>query len=108
MLYYERMRRILQFATFFFVLATALFPLVEYFDRWDSPGISNDTEFAVFLLIFVLCLVLLVSKLVSALALRVNLVSVPYCLRSDESGAVGSNCPLEIFVPPLSSSPLRT
>jgi hypothetical protein len=107
MLYDGLMRRLLQFATLFFILATVLTPLVEYFDRWDSPGISNDTEFAVFLLIFVLCLVLLVSKLVSALALLVNLVSVPYFQRSDGSGAVGVNCPLEIFVPPLSSPPLR-
>ena len=101
------MRRLLQFGTLLLVLVTVLTPLAEYFDRWDSPGISNDTEFAVFLLIFALCLVLLVSKLVSVLALLVNLVSLPYFQQSDESWAVEPNGPLGIFVPPLSSPPLR-
>jgi hypothetical protein len=71
------MRRLLQFGILFFVLVTFLAPLAECFDRWDAPGIGNDTEFAVFFLIFALCLVLLVSKLVSALALLVNLISFP-------------------------------
>ena len=48
------MRRLLQFGTLFFVLVTFLAPLAECFDRWDAPGIGNDTEFAVFFLIFAL------------------------------------------------------
>jgi hypothetical protein len=101
------MRRLLQFGTLFFVLVTFLAPLAECFDRWDAPGIGNDTEFAVFFLIFALCLVLLVSKLVSALALIVNLISFPRFHLSDGSWAVDAGNPLAIFVPPLRSPPLR-
>jgi hypothetical protein len=101
------MRRLLQFGTLFFVLVTLLAPLAECFDRWDAPGIGNDTEFAVFFLIFALCLVLLVSKLVSALALLVHLISLPHFQLSDESWAIEANSPLGIFVPPLSFPPLR-
>lgn len=62
------MRRLLQCVTFFFVL-------VALFARWDAPGISNDTELAVFALVFLLCLVFLVSRLISARASLVSLVS---------------------------------
>lgn len=68
------MRRLLLFGTFFFVLVTFFAPLAECFDRWDPPGVSNDTEFAVFALIFILCLVLLVSKPIFTLASLVSLV----------------------------------
>jgi len=101
------MRRLLQFGTLLFALVTVLTPLMEYFDRWDSAGIGNDTEFAVFLLIFALCLVLVVSKLISALALAVNLVPLFHFQLSDELRAVEVNGSPEIFIPPHSSLPLR-
>jgi len=59
------------------LLAAFFTPLVEFFDRWDPPGPSNDTEMAVFGLIFALCLVLIVCKLTAALATLISLVLVP-------------------------------
>jgi Na+/phosphate symporter len=59
------------------LLAAFLTPLIEFFDRWDPPGPSNDTEMAVFGLIFALCLVLIVCKLTAALATLISLVLVP-------------------------------
>jgi hypothetical protein len=58
------------------LLAAFFTPLVEFFDRWDPPGPSNDTEMAVFGLIFALCLVLIVCKLTAALATLISLVLV--------------------------------
>jgi hypothetical protein len=58
------------------LLAAFFTPLIEFFDRWDPPGPSNDTEMAVFGLIFALCLVLIVCKLTAALATLISLVLV--------------------------------
>jgi hypothetical protein len=74
------MRRLLQLGTLLFVLSTILVPVAEFFDRWDAPGISNDTEFAFFALVLMICLLLLVSKLVSSLDLRMHLVTMPFVL----------------------------
>jgi hypothetical protein len=101
------MRRLLQVGTFLFLLATFLAPLTECFDRWDPPGISNDMEFAVFALIFALCLVLVVSKLISALALLIDLVSQYFIQNSNGLGPIGAKHGLDIFIPPLLSAPLR-
>lgn len=57
------------------VLATILAPISELFDRWDAPGLSNDTEFAIFTLVLFLALVLLVSKLVALHRLIVSLAA---------------------------------
>jgi hypothetical protein len=101
------MKRLLQFGTLLFLLVTFLTPLMECFDRWDAAGISNDTEFAVFTLIFALCLVLLVSVLLAARALLSYLISSlrlhpPEAFRSIAVASV-----FEMFIPPLNSSPLR-
>lgn len=61
------MRRLLQFGVLFLSLAAFLTPLIEFFDRWDPPGPSNDTELAAFGLILTFCLILLVSRLVASL-----------------------------------------
>jgi hypothetical protein len=53
------MRRLLKFVTTFFVVVTILMPLLEYFDRWDRPGLSNDTELPVFLIALFISLALL-------------------------------------------------
>jgi Na+/phosphate symporter len=100
------MRRLLQFGTFLFVLIAFLAPLAECLDRWDPPGLNNDTEFAVFALIFVLCLVLLVSKLISALAQSIHLIVSPHRQAPKRWISSRFDAFLEI-VPPLSSPPLR-
>lgn len=70
------MRRLLQFATVTFLLVTFLAPVVECFDRWDAAGLRNDTEFAVFAVVLLMCLVLLVASLVAAAAHRTDMTVV--------------------------------
>jgi hypothetical protein len=101
------MRRLLQLGTLFLLLATFLTPLSECFDRWDPPGISNDVEFALFALILTLCLVLLVGKLVSALALVFRFVLISRFRQSDPPMATCGRGAIAFFVPPLSPPPLR-
>lgn len=47
--------------TIIFVMVTFLMPLLECFDRWDGPGLANDTEFPVFLITLFVTLVLLAA-----------------------------------------------
>jgi len=101
------MRRLLQFGCLFLLLVTFVTPLSEWFDRWDAPGLSNDAEFAIFSLVLTLCVVLLVSRLISVMALRMRLIAEPYLARAEASGAAATNSPFTIFVPPLSPPPLR-
>ena len=53
------MKRLVKFVTISFVMATFLMPLLECFDRWDRPGLSNDTEMPIFLIFLFVSLVLL-------------------------------------------------
>jgi hypothetical protein len=55
------MKRLLRFATILMVTVTLLMPLLEYFDRWDRPGLGNDTELPVFLITLFITLVILVA-----------------------------------------------
>ena len=54
------MRRIFQLGTLLLLLTVFLAPVFEFFDRWDAPGLNNDTEMAVF------CFVLLLPLLLAA------------------------------------------
>lgn len=102
------MRRLLQFATLAFVLVTLLAPLCETLDRWDAPGLASDTEFAVFVLALSVTLVLLVSRLVAVLALRMSVLAE---LFADQAGCcVPAKSGLSFIaavIPPLSPPPLR-
>jgi hypothetical protein len=89
------------------LLATFLAPLVEFFDRWDPPGPSNDMEMAVFGLILVLCLVLVVCKLTASLAGLIAFISVLRPRLSRGSPARTGPVFARVFVPPLSPPPLR-
>jgi hypothetical protein len=88
------------------LLAAFLTPLVEFFDRWDPPGPSNDTEMAVFGLIFGLCLVLIVCKLTAALATLISLVLVLGLRQSRGSPRREAHSFLSSIVPQI-SPPLR-
>jgi len=59
------------------ILAAFITPLIEFLDRWDPPGLGNDTEQGVFALILVLCLVLLVCKLITSLCKLIDLALSP-------------------------------
>jgi len=99
-------RRLLQLGFVLLIMATFLAPIAECFDRWDAPGLSNDTEFPLFLFVLFICLVLIVAKLVSLRALTLQFVSrlvpLPVAFASEDIASV-----LPSPVPPHSSPPLR-
>jgi hypothetical protein len=95
------MRRLLQIGTFLFLLVIFLAPLAECFDRWDAPGISNDTEFSVFALVLALCLVLVVCLLIAARSLLLNLVLERVAQElTDQWLPIGAKLQVSIFIPP--------
>ncbi len=100
------MKHILQLGTLLLLLATFLTPLFEFFDRWDPPGPSNDTEMAVFGFIFVLCLVLTVCKLTAVLATLISLILVSH-LRQNRGSPIQQARVLLSFIVPDTSPPLR-
>jgi hypothetical protein len=87
------------------LLAAFVTPVVEFFDRWDPPGPGNDTEMAVFGLIFALCLVLLVCKLTASLAGIIGLTSIPQPRLSRGSPLGEIRAVFTLFAPPLSPPP---
>ena len=100
-------RRLLQLGVLLLSVAAVLTPLVEWFDRWDPPvSPMTDTEFSVFGLILVLCLILLVSRLLAVL--RKVVMSTTFFLpwRGDGLRREGSFAGAG-FVIPHSSPPLR-
>ena len=95
------MRRLLQFGTWLLLLVMFLTPITECFDRWDAPGISNDTEFAIFSLVFALGLVLVVCVLLTARSLLQSLVLEDTVLQpTDEQLSLGRKVLVSIFIPP--------
>jgi hypothetical protein len=88
------------------VTVTFLMPLLECFDRWDKPGLTNDTEFPVFLVVLFVALVLLaVGAMVRrALDRQGNTVEV-YILY--EPFVVLLDAWTDIVVAPFVSPPLR-
>lgn len=60
------MKRLLRFVTLIMVTTTILMPLLEYFDRWDRPGLSNDSEFPLFLITLFISLVILVAAAIAS------------------------------------------
>ncbi len=80
------MRRIFQLGTLLLLLSVFLAPVLEVFDRWDAPGLGNDTEMGVFCLVLLLCLLLAVLRLVRSFADRMapTLVAMEWPERSPE------------------------
>ena len=101
------MGRLLQFGTVLLMLVTLLVPVSEYFDRWDAAGLTNDTEFALFCIVMLLCLVLVAARLVAARASRMWLASLAL---PPVAGLLRSLVPEAVEprpIPPLASPPLR-
>jgi hypothetical protein len=55
------MKRLLKVITIILVTMTLVMPVLEYFDRWDRPGLSNDSELPLFLIVLFISLVLVVA-----------------------------------------------
>lgn len=51
------------------VSMTVLMPLLECFDRWDPPGLKNDTEFPVFLITLFITFVILAAAAIASRAM---------------------------------------
>lgn len=89
------------------LIAAFIVPLIEFFDHWDPPGLSNDTEYAVYALVFAICLVLLVCKLISSGALKLGFVSWRVFLHDERARPVEAGHTCIFAVPPLFILPLR-
>jgi len=101
-----RVKRLFQLGFLLLIVAAFVAPLAECFDRWDAPGLGNDTEFALFLFVFLICLVLVAAMLVALGALKRQFVSRLVPLRMTflmETLVWVMPSP----VPPHSSPPLR-
>jgi peptidoglycan/LPS O-acetylase OafA/YrhL len=102
----DALRRLFQFGAIMMLIG-AIYPLLEVFDRWDPPGLSNDTELRVYALLFGICLVLLLCKLISSGALKFAFLSWRVFL-GDESVIPVATGHTPIFaIPPLCLCPLR-
>ena len=100
------MKRLLEVGAIMMLVA-AFVPLLELFDRWDQPGLSNDTEYAVFGLVLTICLVLLVCKLISSGALLLGFISARVLLRDSRKNPDDTGHNSILVVPPRFLVPLR-
>lgn len=89
------------------MLIGAFYPLLELFDRWDAPGFSNDTEFRVYALLFAICLVILLCRLISSGALKFSFVILRAFLRDEPMRPVEAGYTFIFSIPPLLVLPLR-
>lgn len=60
------MKCLLRVVTIIMVTMTLLMPLLECFDRWDRPGLGNDTELPVFLITLFIALVILAAAAIAS------------------------------------------
>ena len=89
------------------MLIGAIYPLLELFDRWDTPGLSNDTEFKVYALLFAVCLVLLLCKLISSSAMQFGIISWRIFLHDESVRPIEAEPSFFFAIPPLFVLPLR-
>lgn len=89
------------------ILVAFLTPLSEYFDRWDAPGLGNDTEMGLFCLVFFICLVLLVCKLIASLAARMSFTSIRLPAWHQVETLLDRIVSKSIFIPPQFPTSLR-
>jgi len=96
----EAMRRLFQFGAVMMLIG-AFIPLLELFDRWDGPGLWNDTEYKVYAFLLAICLVLLLCRLISSGALKFGFVSWRALLRDERARPVEAGHTFIFVVPPL-------
>ena len=105
--YNRPMRRLLQLGTLLLLAAAILVPISESCDRWDAPGLANDTEFHLFAIVLFLALVLLLCRHLAASPhpwQMVVLVSLAFPFRRREHRQTELTQAI-FFVPPLASPP---
>jgi hypothetical protein len=100
------MRRLFQFGAILMLIG-AIYPLLELFDCWDTPGPSNDTELAVHAFLVVICLALLLCKLISLWALKFRFASWRISLHDERARPVEAGYMFIFTIPPLFAPPLR-
>ncbi len=105
--YNLRVHRLLQFGTIMLLLAAFVIPLLELCDRWDAPGLGNDTEMGVFFLVLVLCLVLVVCKLIAASSGRLSWITTLLPRWEQTFRLLDQPFSKIIFIPPQFPPPLR-
>lgn len=89
------------------LLAAIVSPVLEFFDRWDTPGLGNDTEFATFALILIVCLLLAVCKLLSDRAKTTDIDLLPPYLTERPPAPCLARHFIDLPVLPAVSPPLR-
>lgn len=100
------MKRLLQFGAILMLIG-AFYPLLDFLDRWDTPGFSNDTEFKVYAFLFAICLVVILCKLISSSALKLNFLSSRAFLHDARIRPVEAARTFIFSVPPLFALSLR-
>lgn len=100
------MKRLFKLVTIFLVAMTILMPVLECFDRWDRPGLSNDTELPLFLIVLFVSFVLMAVAAIAARAMerqseQTTTEIVYEFVRTQFSSWT------DVIVPPVLSPPLR-
>lgn len=104
---FAQLTKVLQLANLFLLVAIFVTPISEYFDRWDPPGLSHDTEFRVFVLVLTLVFVLVVCRLIASLALRLRQLATKLLQPPDDLAGTQHDIIVAIFIPPRLATPLR-
>jgi hypothetical protein len=99
-------KRLLKLMTILFVSATVLMPLLECFDRWDKPGLTNDTEFPVFLITLFISLVLLAVMAIARRTMEQQKAQTRTAVAYEVLWCE-LTCWVDFMVPALVSPPLR-
>lgn len=100
-------KRIFQLGTILLLLTVFLAPVFEFFDRWDAPGLNNDTEMAVFCFILLLALLLAACTLIYRLPDRSEGSCVPMVWPDTVTFLrLGEAFTFKLIIPPI-SPPLR-
>lgn len=89
------------------LLSVVLTPVFECFDRWDAPGLGCDTEFAVFAILVIVCLLLAVCKLLRERAYETDFEELPAEFVDRSAAAPLRLQRLALVVIPSVSPPLR-
>lgn len=89
------------------MLVAFVTPFFELFDRWDAPGLDNDTETGVFCVVVLICLVLLVCKTIQVLTTSVSFTALDSAIWYAQDSGLNHVVSSRIFIPPQRLTPLK-